>query len=103
MTRHSLALMLEGLRRAGQDLAEAARATYPADAVLGPWEGPVPDETDEEHNSEPAADIEPLGDDEPREDYVRDWQARFEEDDADALASAGRGTDEDYGDPDERD
>ena len=122
MPRHSRALMLEGLRRAGADLAEQTRATAP---VRRPIEIACPacsgrghigfetcplclgvglvltDDAEERaaFEADPPPDIEPLGDDEPREDYVRDLQDRFPDDlsdDADALASAGRGTDEDY-------
>ena len=43
----------------------------------------APDDDAEERaafDADPPPDIEPLGDDEPREDYVRDLQDRFTED-----------------------
>ena len=44
---------------------------------------PAPDDDAEERaafDEAPPPDIEPLGDDEPREDYTRDLQDRFPED-----------------------
>src|SRR3990167_494670 len=99
MPRHSLALMLEGLRRAGADLAEQTRATFPTapdpdwaafeearmegyGGTFDEWMG-LPDDDAEERaafDEAPPPDIEPLGDDEPREDYTRDLQDRFPED-----------------------
>ena len=99
----SIRLMVSDIVRAGREAAEQTRAKKErcpvCDGYGRIWEPDmddtiecsecngagwlVPDPDAEERaafGADTPPDIEPLGDDEPREDYVRDLQDRFTED-----------------------